>query len=286
MNALKKFFRRLHINIFTLVMLASAVMFTFKVANVISFKPGTSGLGAVMDAQAVQSSTEEPPPLDAAAMKAAVNKTLADLEADTDKPAATKTSEKVATEPANRNNDDNNRVFSSSEIEVLQSLSKRRDDLEKREQRLETREALLSAAEQEVDRKVMELNTLKGEIEVLLGKQQTMEDERIISLVKIYENMKPKEAADIFNTLDMTVLLPVISRMSERKSSPILAAMTPEKARIVTIRMAEQRKLPLGALDGANNNKPAAPAATPMDKLPGLANLPAAPNSAPAPAAP
>jgi flagellar motility protein MotE (MotC chaperone) len=130
---------------------------------------------------------------------------------------------------------------------VLQSLAKRRDELDRREKSLTQREALLSAAEQEVDHKIAELNKLKGEIENLLGQQQKLEDERIASLVKIYEGMKPKEAATIFNTLDMDVLLPVMSRMSERKSGPILASMDPEKARLVTIRLAQQRELPVAA---------------------------------------
>jgi flagellar motility protein MotE (MotC chaperone) len=129
--------------------------------------------------------------------------------------------------------------------------------LDKREQQLGAREALLKAAEQEVDKKVAELNTLKADIEKLLGQQQTMEETRIVSLVKIYEGMKPKEAATIFNTLDMDVLLAVISRMSERKSSPVLAAMDPNKARIVTIKLAEQRKLPSAP---AQKPAPAAPA--------------------------
>ena len=104
--------------------------------------------------------------------------------------------------------------------------------------------ALLKAAEKEIDRKVEELKKLKTEIESLLGQQQKMEEARIVSLVKIYESMKPKEAAIIFNTLDMDVLLAVVGRMNERRLSPILASMDPEKARIVTIKLAEQRQLP------------------------------------------
>lgn len=139
---------------------------------------------------------------------------------------------------------DDNANFSAAEVQVLQSLAKRRDDLDRREKSLAEREALLSAAEQEVDHKIAELNKLKSELESLLGQQQKEQDDRIDSLVKIYEGMKPKEAATIFNTLDMDVLLPVISRMNERKSGPILASMDPEKARIVTIRLAQQRELP------------------------------------------
>lgn len=151
------------------------------------------------------------------------------------------------------------REYSESELDILQSLSKRREDLDQRERNLNESAALLKAAEKEVDRKLAELSGLKAEIEKLLGQQGQMEDARITSLVKIYEAMKPKEAATIFNTLDPDVLLSVVSRMNERRLSPILASMDPEKARMVTIRLAEMRQLP-GSAAASDKAQPAAPA--------------------------
>lgn len=139
--------------------------------------------------------------------------------------------------------------YSESELDILQSLSKRREELDQRERNLNESAALLKAAEKEVDRKLAELKTLKEEIVKLLGQQSEMEEARIASLVKIYEAMKPKEAATIFNTLDPDVLLSVVSRMNERRLSPILASMDPEKARMVTIRLAEMRQLPGSATE-------------------------------------
>ena len=62
---------------------------------------------------------------------------------------------------------------------------------------------------------------------------------------KIYENMKPKEAAKIFEQLDMPILLDVVERMKEQKVSPILAEMEPSKAKTVTTEMAQQRQMPI-----------------------------------------
>lgn len=129
-------------------------------------------------------------------------------------------------------------------MEMFKDMSARRQELDKRERALVTREALLRAAEQELDRKYQEMAELRGEIESLLEKQSEEEQARIQSLVKIYEGMKPKEAARIFDTLDLDVLVSVMSRMSERKLSPVLASMNPERARTVTIVLAEEKQLP------------------------------------------
>ena len=136
--------------------------------------------------------------------------------------------------------------FSASEIQVLQSLSERRTALEERERALEGREALLKATEQRVEQKIAELNTLKGELETLVKGQKKAEDAQTESLVKIYENMKPKDAARIFDTLDIEVLLEVVGRMKELKTAPILAAMEEARAREVTTRLHNRKQLPTG----------------------------------------
>ena len=129
-------------------------------------------------------------------------------------------------------------------MEVFEDLVARGKSLDEVEKDLVTREALLRAAEQELERKFQELASLRRDIEKLLEKQSAEEQARVSSLVKIYEGMKPKDAAAIFNTLDLDVLVSVMSKMSERKISGILAAMNPERARTVTIMLAEQSKLP------------------------------------------
>lgn len=133
---------------------------------------------------------------------------------------------------------------SEVKMEMFEDLAARRKNLEKKERMLVTREALLRAAEQELERKYQEMSALRNEIEALLEDQSEEEKERIQSLVKIYEGMKAKDAARIFDTLDIDVLVNVMSRMSERKIAPILAAMNPERARSVTIMLAEQKSLP------------------------------------------
>lgn len=134
--------------------------------------------------------------------------------------------------------------YSDVKMELFEDLANRRKDIEERERELVLREALLKAAQQEIEQKFKELEGLKGEIQSLLEEQSEEEKKRIASLVKIYEGMKAKDAARIFDTLDMDVLLQVMGQMSERKSAPIIAAMTADRARSVTIMLAEQKKIP------------------------------------------
>lgn len=134
--------------------------------------------------------------------------------------------------------------FARSEIEVLQNLHERRLELDKREESLERKEAVLRATEQQIEQKISELTSLRDDLKDLLKEQSEEEIKRIQSLVKIYEGMKPGDAANILNSLETDILISVMERMSERRSAPILAEMDPDRAREVTTLLAERKQLP------------------------------------------
>lgn len=134
--------------------------------------------------------------------------------------------------------------FSPQEIEILQSLAQRRDDLDKRAAEIDRHEALLQATEQRIDEKIARLQQMEGKINDAFKKEDQKDEAKIKSLVKIYETMKPKEAARIFEQLDQPVLLDVLEQMKEMKTAPILAAMDPAKAKAVTLALAARQPSP------------------------------------------
>ncbi len=134
------------------------------------------------------------------------------------------------------------RQLSNSEIKLLQALAQRRSTLDTREESLNQREALLRAAEQKLVDRQKELLAMRSEVKGLLDDLDAKEKRRIGNLVKIYESMKPKGAALIFNDLELPVLMSVVERMKVRKLAPIIAAMNPDKARKITRTMAKRQK--------------------------------------------
>ena len=103
---------------------------------------------------------------------------------------------------------------------------------------------MLSAAERRIDTKISELAKIKATIEQLLKKHDAKQEAKLKSLVKIYENMKPKDAARIFDRLELSILLDVVERMRESKTARIMANMTPARAKSVTSALAQRGTLP------------------------------------------
>jgi flagellar motility protein MotE (MotC chaperone) len=134
--------------------------------------------------------------------------------------------------------------FTPTEVEILQRLQERREQLDSRGRELDQREAMLTAAETRFDQKITELQNLKKEIQGLLTQANAEQQAQLDSLVKIYETMKPADAAKIFNNLENDVLLNVISRMKEAKVAPVFAAMDEKRAQEVTILLAARKRLP------------------------------------------
>jgi flagellar motility protein MotE (MotC chaperone) len=135
-------------------------------------------------------------------------------------------------------------LLTPSEIELLQQLSQRRKVIEGREQELEMRTGLLTAAEIRIEKKIKELENLRVTIANNIQTYDEQQDKKLLSLVKIYENMKPKDAARIFENLDLETLLEVAERMKERKLAPVMAKMNAEKAREMTVELRNLRQLP------------------------------------------
>ena len=130
--------------------------------------------------------------------------------------------------------------MSPAELRVLQSLGTRRGQLDQREKDLDVQLQLLAAAEAKLDGKIKSLNGLKGQVQSLLGQadvQQQAENDR---LIRVYEAMKPKDAAARFSLLDDSVRLPIASKMKEKSLSAILAQMSAPDAKALTERLANR----------------------------------------------
>ena len=130
--------------------------------------------------------------------------------------------------------------ISIGEFKLLKNLSERKKSLYKIEREISLKENVLKAAEAKIDQRIQELKTLQNNVQTLLKEQKQGESAKIKSLVKIYENMKPRDAARIFDELEMSVFMEVIGNMKETKVAPILANMDPNKARELSVKFAKQ----------------------------------------------
>jgi flagellar motility protein MotE (MotC chaperone) len=131
-------------------------------------------------------------------------------------------------------------AVSPSERAILERLQARRQELEARAREIDIRENLLKAAEKRIETRAEEQKSA----EVRAGGTPELKNEaeanRFKSLVIMYEGMKPKDAAKVFDRLEMPVLFEIASQIAPRKMSDILGLMSAEAAEKLTVEMARR----------------------------------------------
>jgi flagellar motility protein MotE (MotC chaperone) len=142
---------------------------------------------------------------------------------------------------------------SGAERAILERLQERRQELDARARELDIREGLIAAAEKRVEGKIGELKQAEAQLGTAEQKKDEAEIARLKSLVTMYENMKPRDAAKIFDHLEMSVLIEVASQINPRKMSDILALMSAETADRLTVELANRAQ---GTAKGGNAELP------------------------------
>lgn len=139
-------------------------------------------------------------------------------------------------------------AVSPTERAVLERLQQRRQELDARTRELDIRESLLKAAEQRIEARVVEVKAIEGRIAATRTEKAAADEARFKAIVTMYEGMKPKDAARIFDRLDMPVLIEVASKIAPRKMADILGVMQPAAAERLTVELARRA----GADNGAS----------------------------------
>ena len=168
--------------------------------------------------------------------------------------------------------------LSPAEKSLLQRLGERREQLDDRQRELDTRENLLKAADKKIEARINELKELEGKgaasedgaqpgaapAEPGAPAKPPTAAAGLKNLVTMYEAMKPKDAAKVFDRLSLQVLVPVVNAMNPRKMSEVLAAMSPEAAEKLTVELARP------SLRAAAPMQPGRDAALPAGELPAI----------------
>ncbi len=124
--------------------------------------------------------------------------------------------------------------FTQSEIAILQELAERREALDIRSQEIDKKAIQLKVAEDEIDKKLKQLKEYENRLQKLINQYNDKEKAQLDSLVKMYSTMKPKDAARIFNTFELDILVAILKEMKPSTSSAILSQMNALKAKAVT----------------------------------------------------
>jgi flagellar motility protein MotE (MotC chaperone) len=133
---------------------------------------------------------------------------------------------------------DGGKPQSPAERAILERLQERRQEIDARAREIDIREGLLKAAEAKLEQRLAELKEMEKRLNDATQAKEDSEAGRFKGLVTMYENMKPKDAAKVFDRLELPVLVQVTNLINPRKMSDILGQMSPDAAERLTTELA------------------------------------------------
>lgn len=128
--------------------------------------------------------------------------------------------------------------------QVLRSLNRERELVAAQKAEIEKRRVELALAMERLELEKASLTELKTSIENLLARIDASQTEDLNRLIEFYKNMKPADAARIIDDLDIETTIMILGEMNPRLAAPILAKVSPVRARAVSKIILERSQLP------------------------------------------
>jgi flagellar motility protein MotE (MotC chaperone) len=133
--------------------------------------------------------------------------------------------------PAMANVQAQDEVFS----ELLADLQARKRQLDARETAIENRMLALRTAEQTITENLTALVAMEDRLEQTLSIASQAATEDLSRLVDVYENMKPGDAAALFQAMPPDFAAGFISRMRSDGAAQIMAGLPPDFAYAISV---------------------------------------------------
>jgi flagellar motility protein MotE (MotC chaperone) len=125
--------------------------------------------------------------------------------------------------------------LSSDTLERLyREIEQNRRILDERQKTIAAREQAVVTSERILREQATEIDAAREKLSESIGRAVRESEGDITRLVTIYENMRPRDAAPIFEAMDINMAVDIISRIPERKAAAIFSAMNPEGAKTIT----------------------------------------------------
>lgn len=121
---------------------------------------------------------------------------------------------------------------------VLAAFSDREADLSSREAYLAQRQADLAQAEAELTARLTELAAAEASLQETLSLAERAAETDVARLTTVYENMKPRDAADLFSTMAPEFAAGFIGRMNPESAAAILTGLEPDVAYAISVVLA------------------------------------------------
>ena len=123
---------------------------------------------------------------------------------------------------------------------VLETITADMNRLEKQKKEMVEREAALVAIEEKLATQMNAIEDASSALQTNIDSLKAIANDDLKHLVGMYQTMKPKQAAEIFNSMDPSFAAGFLREMNSDKAGLIMAGMDARKSYAVSVIIAQQ----------------------------------------------
>jgi flagellar motility protein MotE (MotC chaperone) len=131
--------------------------------------------------------------------------------------------------------------WSTEEVTLFTKLEARKKELDAKETELNNLEEELHKQKEDLEKRLATLEEVRQKIAAKLEDKVKVDQQRVDTLVSVYANMKPVQAAKVIEGLNEDLAVEILAKMKNKSAAEILNLMDSEKAKKISERFAGYR---------------------------------------------
>lgn len=130
------------------------------------------------------------------------------------------------------------------DFNYIKDFQERKKQLDMREEELKKLEAEMMVQKESVDKKLEEVENIRKQISQQLEERVKADEQKIDTLVQVYSQMKPQQAAKVFETIDEDLAVEVLTKMKKKSAADILNLLKADRAQSLSEKYAGYKRKP------------------------------------------
>lgn len=141
------------------------------------------------------------------------------------------------------------------DFNFIKDFQERKKQLDLKEEELKKLEAEIVSQRENIDKKIDEVENIRKKITQQLEERVKADEQKIDTLVQVYSQMKPPQAAKVFESIDEDLAVEVLTKMKKKNAAEILNLLKPDRAQSLSEKFAGYRRKPSSIGSEAKNSE-------------------------------
>ena len=144
--------------------------------------------------------------------------------------------------PEGKSTNSGNKDWTTEQLALFNKLEERKQQLDVKEKELQRLEEELQEQKLALEKRLRDLEDLRSKISNRLDEKVKVDQEKVDKLVEFYSNMKPVNAAKVFEDIDEDLAVEILNKMKKKSAADIMNLLKSDKAQKLSEKFAGYKR--------------------------------------------